>query len=255
MNRLLRELRNSDLLGGSRQTGMIPMASRRQMADIRQLGVGKEDAIIINYLPQMLKELAMKLAGKVRLQLLCFRRREKALRVAAEAIRKARSDRERELQQIFTGSVNPIPDHFVQFNDMIDADLTRAWFTFRNEVLRQLPPQEKPDLATAASLTAMLIAVIERLEGEFDTLIAERSGSLVKHRMDMQMRAVALACAAVLEYYGANLRITELMQRAVNVLLVKCYELGRQLLSGNGLPGTDIEIRTFSGLRVTDENR
>ena len=182
---------------------------------------GARDAVMMNFVPQMLTALAFEQAeGFIGY---CRDHRLSEYKKHNREMRKCIDEYNYELRQSYGKAYAAYQSYYQRLHDKVEVDLFKIWCTFTNEAARQFLRYEHKDIPARLALFKMLLSFVEEFDCQMDKLIESKTKLPCERKRDPYPYLVGVLCLDLVERFDIKMNITEPMALCVRVLANKAH--------------------------------
>lgn len=182
---------------------------------------GDEEAVLMNFIPQMMTGLAMEYVE----QLCDYCGKEKKISTFKKHIRQLRiclREFDKEMRYWFKRAYFTYEHYYARYHAAVEADLFKCWCAFTNESARQFVGYRLKEVPAYLAFTRMLLTFVEDFNRNVDKVIEDKTGIRCNARQSIQSDLASAIIVDMAECFGNKMEITEPMERSIKVLANKC---------------------------------
>lgn len=184
---------------------------------------GAREAVLMNFIPQMLTALALEQAESYIKY--CRDNRLSQYRRHNREMRKCIEEYNYELQKSYGRVWYAYQRYLDRLRQTVKTDLFKCWCTFTNEAARQYVGHSHKDIPARLAFTRMLLTFVEDFDRNMDKVIAERINKPCARRQDPYCFLISVLCMDIAETFGHTMEITDTMMLCVKVLANRCHSV------------------------------
>ncbi len=185
---------------------------------------GTREAVLMNFIPQMLTAIALEQAEDFIKY--CADNKITAYKRHNREMRRCITEYNYELQRSYGRHAwKSYETYLNRFRDMIRIDLFQCWCTYTNEASRQFIGHPHKDIPARVAFVRMLLTFVEDFERNMDKLIGERLQMPCSRKREPYSYLVSVLCMDIAETFGYKMQITENMALCVKVLVNRCRSI------------------------------
>lgn len=189
---------------------------------------GKNEAVEMNFIPQMLTALAMDQAeGFIEY---CKEHRLAEYKRHNRQIRSCIDEYNRELRKSYGPAWEAYQRYLNRLRETVEFDMFKAWCAFTNEASKQYIGMQHKDLPARVTFIRMILTFVEDFDKNIDILIAERLDMPCCRKQDSWSFLISVLCMDIAESFGAKMEITDTMTLCVKVLVNRCRQVVRDII-------------------------
>lgn len=182
---------------------------------------GAREAVLMNFVPQMLTALAFEQAeGFINY---CRDHRLSEYKKHNREMRKCIDEYNFELRKSYGRAYSAYEAYYQRLHDKVEVDLFKIWCTFTNEAARQFLRYEHKDIPARLTLVKMLLTFVEEFDCQMDKLIESKTKLPCERKRDPYPYLVSVLCLDLVERFNCKMDITEQMALCVRVLANKTH--------------------------------
>lgn len=190
---------------------------------------GAREAVLMNFIPQMLTALALnqteKFIGYCRdHRLEVYKRHNRELRRCIDEYNKG-------LEKSYGRAWRTYVAYLAKLRQTVELDLFKCWCTFTNEAARQYVGKVHNEIPARITLVRMLLLFVEDFDKGVDKLIASRTKRLTARIPDPQILLLSALCLDIAETFGQKMEITDNMSLCVKVLANRCHKVAVDIIT------------------------
>lgn len=190
---------------------------------------GAKEAVLMNFIPQMLTALALEQA-KAYIKY-CRDHRLSDYKKHNREMAKCIDEYNRELRQSYGSSWYAYQNYLVRLREAVEIDLFKCWCTFTNEASRQYIGREHKDIPARVCLVRMILTFVEDFDTNMDKVIAERLDSPCHRKQDPFLFLISVLCMDIVETFGHKMEINDTMALCVKILANKCHRVVDEIMA------------------------
>lgn len=189
---------------------------------------GARDAVLMNFVPQMLTALAFEQAeGFIEY---CRDHRLSDFKKHNRQMRKCIDEQRHELRESYGSAYSAYESYYKRLHDEVKLDLFKAWCTFTNEASRQFLKFEHKDIPARLALIKMLLSYVEEFDSRMDKLIESKTNMPCERKREPFPYLVGVLCLDLVEKFKCKMDITEQMALCVRVLATKTHIVVEEIM-------------------------
>lgn len=182
---------------------------------------GAREAVLMNFIPQMLTALALEQAeGFIKY---CRDNRLSEYKRHNREMRKCIEEYNYELRKSYGRSWYVYQKYLERLRKTIDLDLFKCWCTFTNEAARQYVGHPHKEIPARMAFVRMILTFVEDFDKNMDKVIAERINAPCSRKQDPYCFLISVLCMDIAETFGQKMEITDTMVLCVKVLANRCH--------------------------------
>ncbi len=190
---------------------------------------GAKEAVLMNFIPQMLTAIALEEAQKYidycRDNRLCEYKKHN------REMRKCIDEYNFELRQSYGQAWYSYQNYLARLRERVDVDLFKCWCTFTNEAARQYIGCEHKEIPARVCFVRMILTFCEDFDKQMDKVIAERLDAPCHRKQDPYIFLISVLCMDIVETFGHKMEITGMMSLCVNILANRCRQIVDEIMS------------------------
>lgn len=184
---------------------------------------GAREAVMMNFIPQMLTALALEQAeAYIRY---CRDNRLVQYKRHNQQMRKCIDEYNYELRKSYGRVWSAYQNYLCRLRQTVQLDLFQCWCTFTNEASRQYIGQPHKEIPARIAFIRMLLTFVEDFDKNMDKLIAERLDMPCSRKQDPYCFLISVLCMDIAETFGHKMEITDTMALCVKVLANRCHSV------------------------------
>lgn len=181
---------------------------------------GAREAVMMNFIPQMLTALALEQAeGFINY---CRDHRISEFKRHNREMRSCIKEYNNELRASYGESWYAYQNYLERLRKTVEFDLFKCWCTFTNEAARQYIGNPHIEIPARVTLIRMIFTFVEDFDKNIDKVISERINQPCSRKQDPYCFLISVLCMDIAETFGAKMKITDTMALCVKVLANKC---------------------------------
>lgn len=189
---------------------------------------GAREAVMMNFIPQMLTALALEQAeGFIKY---CRENRLKDFKRHNREMRNCINVYNYELRASYGKAWNAYQGYLERLRRAVELDLFKCWCTFTNEAARQYIGNPHKDIPARVTLVRMLLTFVEDFDKNMDKVIAARINKPCSRKQDPYCFLISVLCMDITETFGAKMAISESMILCVKVLVNRCRQVVDEIM-------------------------
>jgi len=190
---------------------------------------GTQEAVEMNFIPQMLTALALEQAEKYIDY--CRDNRLSEYKKHNREMRKCIDEYNRELRQSYGRAWYSYETYRNRLRRTVEVDLFKAWCTFTNEASRQYVGRPHKDIPALVTFTRMILTFVEDFDQNIDKLIAERLDMPCHRRQNPWLFLISVLCLDIAETFSHQMSITDTMTLCVKILVQRCRVVVKDIIA------------------------
>lgn len=184
---------------------------------------GAREAVLMNFVPQMLTALALEQAEEfVRY---CRNNRLSEYKRHNREMRKCIEEYNYELRKSYGQSWYAYQNYLERLRKTVDLDLFKCWCTFTNEAARQYVGHPHKDIPARVAFIRMILVFVEDFDKNMDKVIAERINAPCSRKQDPYCFLISVLCMDIADTFGHQMQITDTMTLCIKVLANRCHSV------------------------------
>lgn len=181
---------------------------------------GAREAVLMNFIPQMLTALALEQAeGFINY---CRDNRLSEYKRHNREMRNCIREYNIELRNSYGSAWYSYQNYLERLRKTVDVDLFKCWCTFTNEASRQYVGHPHKEIPARVALVRMILTFVEDFDKNMDKVIAERINKPCSRKHDPYCFLISVLCMDIAETFGQIMDITDTMALCVKVLANRC---------------------------------
>ena len=181
---------------------------------------GTRDAVLMNFIPQMLTALALEQAESYLKycadnRLREYKRHNRQIRICIE-------EYNRELKSSYGRSWQAYQMYLSRLRSTIEVDLFKCWCTFTNEAARQYVGHPHKEIPARIAFIMLLLKFVETFDKNIDGILTEKLGTPCGRKRDPYIECIAVLCLDIAEVFGQKIQVTDTLALCVKVLANRC---------------------------------
>lgn len=184
---------------------------------------GAREAVLMNFIPQMLSALALEQAEAYINY--CRDNRLGEYKKHNREMRKCIDEYNRELRNSYGQSWYAYQRYLERLRSTVQVDLFKCWCTFTNEAARQYVGYQHKEIPARVAFIRMILTFVEDFDKNMDKVIAERIDAPVNRKQDPYLFLISVLCLDIVETFGHKMQITDNMALCVKVLANRCHTI------------------------------
>lgn len=181
---------------------------------------GAREAVLMNFIPQMLTALALEQAEAFIKY--CRDNRLSEYKRHNREMRKCIDEYNFELRKSYGRAWYSYQNYLDRLRKNVELDLVKCWCTFTNEAARQYVGHPHKEIPARVALVRMILTFVEDFDKNMDKVIAERINKPCCRKQDPYCFLISVLCMDIAESFGQIMKITDTMALCVKVLANKC---------------------------------
>lgn len=189
---------------------------------------GVREAVMMNFIPQMLTALALEQAeGFIEY---CRDNRLSEFKRYNREMRNCINEYNRELRLSYGESWYAYQNYLERLRKAVEFDLFKCWCAFTNEAARQHVGHPHKDIPARVTFIRMILTFVEDFDKNIDKVIAERINEPCSRKQDPYCLLISVMCIDIAETFGAKMEITDTMALCVKVLANRCRQIADEIM-------------------------
>lgn len=184
---------------------------------------GTREAVLMNFIPQMLTALALEQAEAFIHY--CRRNRLSEYNRHNRELRKFIAEYNYELRKSYGRAWYSYQNYLDRLRKRVEVDLLQCWCTFTNEAARQYVGHPHKEIPARIALVRMILTFVEDFDKNMDKVIAKRINKPCCRRQDPFVCLISVLCIDIAESFGHTMKITDAMKICVKVLANRCHDI------------------------------
>lgn len=194
-----------------------PKAKLNAEQCIKMFGI--RDAVMMNFIPQMLSALALEQAEEyIRY---CGKHRLTEYKKHNRQMRNCINEYRTELRNSYGPAYVAYEMYYKRLHDKVAVDLFKIWCTFTNEASRQFMQNNHKDIPARLALIKMLLSFVNEFDKQMDKVIESYTDAQCKHNVSPYLGLIDLLCLDLAEAFNCKMQITDQMVLCLRVLVNK----------------------------------
>lgn len=181
---------------------------------------GAREAVLMNFIPQMLTALALEQAEAYIKY--CRDNRLSEYKRHNREMRKCIDEYNHELRNSYGRAWYSYQNYLERLRQSVELDLFKCWCTFTNEAARQYVGHPHKEIPARVALVRMMLTFVEDFDKNMDKVIAERINKPCSRKQDQYCFLISVLCIDIAESFGHTMKITDTMALCVKVLANRC---------------------------------
>lgn len=182
---------------------------------------GAREAVLMNFIPQMLTALALEQAeGFIKY---CRDNRLCEYKRHNWEMRKCIDEYNYELRTSYGRSWFAYQKYLERLRKTVEFDLFQCWCTFTNEAARQYVGHPHKEIPARVAFVRMILTFVEDFDKNMDKVIAERINAPCSRKQNPYCFLISVLCMDIAETFGQQMQITDTMTLCVKVLANWCH--------------------------------
>lgn len=213
----------------------IPKFSEKKLPPERDLTAeecismfGTQEAVKMNFIPQMLTALALEQAEAYINY--CRDHRLSDYKKHNREMRKCIDEYNRELRQSYGSAWFAYQKYLARLKETVELDLFKAWCTFTNEASKQYVGRPHAEIPARVTFTRMILTFVEDFDKNIDKLVAERLDMPCHRKQNPYIFLISVLCMDIADTFSHKMQLTELMMLCVRILVNKCRQVVREII-------------------------
>lgn len=182
---------------------------------------GAREAVLMNFIPQMLTALALEQAEAFIKY--CRDNRLSEYKRHNREMRKCIDEYNFELRKSYGRSWRAYQKYLERLRQTVELDLFKCWCTFTNEAARQYVGHPHKEIPARVALVRMILTFVEDFDKNMDKVIADRINKPCCRKQDPYCFLISVLCMDIAETFGHKMEITDTMALCVKVLANRCH--------------------------------
>lgn len=184
---------------------------------------GAKEAVLMNFIPQMLTALALEQAeGLIKY---CRDNRLSEYKRHNREMRKCIDEYNYELRKSYGRAWHAYQNYLERLRKSVELDLFKCWCTFTNEAARQYIGHPHMEIPARVTLVRMILTFVEDFDKNMDKVIAERINKPCCRKQDPYCFLISVLCIDIAESFGHTMKITDTMALCVKILANRCRSI------------------------------
>lgn len=184
---------------------------------------GAREAVLMNFIPQMLTALALEQAEAYIKY--CRDNRLSEYKRHNREMRKCIDEYNFELRKSYCRSWSAYQMYLERLRQTVELDLFKCWCTFTNEAARQYVGHPHTEIPARVALVRMILTFVEDFDKNMDKVIADRINKPCCRKQGPYCFLVSVLCMDIVETFGHKMEITDAMTLCVKVLANRCHSV------------------------------
>ena len=184
---------------------------------------GAREAVLMNFIPQMLTAIALEQAEAFIKY--CRDNRLSEYKKHNREMRKCIDEYNFELRKSYGRAWYSYQNYLERLRKTIELDLFKCWCTFTNEAARQYVGHPHKEIPARVALVRMILTFVEDFDKDIDKVITERINKPCSRRQDPFVFLISVLCIDIAESFGHTMKITDTMALCVKVLANRCHSI------------------------------
>lgn len=184
---------------------------------------GAREAVLMNFIPQMLTALALEQVEAFIKY--CRDNRLSEYKRHNREMRKCIDEYNYELRKSYGSSWYAYHGYLERLRNTVDTDLFKCWCTFTNEAARQYVGHTHKEIPARVAFVRMILTFVEDFDKNMDKVIAERINKPCSRKQDPYCFLISVLCMDIAETFGHKMDITDTMALCVKVLANRCHSV------------------------------
>lgn len=181
---------------------------------------GAKEAVLMNFIPQMLTALALEQAeGFIKY---CRDNRLSEYKRHNREMRRCIDEYNFELRKSYGPAWYSYQNYLERLRKTVEVDLFKCWCTFTNEAARQYVGHPHKEIPARVAFVRMILTFVEDFDKNMDKVIAERINKPCSRKQDPFCFLISVLCMDIAESFGQTMKITDTMALCVKVLANRC---------------------------------
>lgn len=190
---------------------------------------GAREAVMMNFIPQMLTALAFdQLKAMI---MYCRKHRLDEYKRHNRQLRNCIEEYDSELRASYGRAWYTYQSYLARLRDDVLLDLFKCWCTFTNEASRQYVGRPHKEIAARVTLARMLMTYVEDFDIRMDKIISARIKNTCNRRQNPYSVLISVLCIDIAETFGHKMKITDTMSLCVRVLANRCRILADSIMA------------------------
>ena len=184
---------------------------------------GAREAVLMNFIPQMLTALALEQAEAFIKY--CRDNRLSEYKRHNREMRKCIDEYNFELRKSYGRAWYSYQNYLERLRNSVELDLFKCWCTFTNEAAQQYVGHPHKEIPARVALVRMILTFVEDFDKNMDKVIAKRINKTCSRRQDPFVFLISVLCIDIAESFGYTMKITDTMALCVKVLANRCHSI------------------------------
>ena len=190
---------------------------------------GAREAVLMNFIPQMLTALALEQAEAFIKY--CRDNRLSEYKRHNREMRKCIDEYNHELRKSYGRAWYSYQNYLERLRKSVELDLFKCWCTFTNEAARQYVGHPHKEIPARVALVRMILTFVEDFDKNMDKVIAERINKPCSRKQDPYCFLIYVLCMDIAETFGYKMKLTDTMIRCIKVLANRCYSVADAIIA------------------------
>lgn len=214
----------------------IPKISEKKLPPERDLTAdecismfGTQEAIEMNFIPQMLTAVALEQAETYINY--CRDHRLSDYKKHNREMRKCIDEYNRELRQSYGSAWCAYQKYLARLKETVETDLFKAWCAFTNEASKQYVGRPHAEIPARVTFTRMILTFVEDFDKNIDKLVAERLDMPCHRKQNPWIFLISVLCIDIAETFSHKMQLTEMMMLCVRILVNRCRQVVKEIIT------------------------
>lgn len=190
---------------------------------------GAREAVLMNFIPQMLTALALEQAEEFINY--CRDNRLSEYKRHTREMRKCINEYNYELRKSYGKAWFAYERYLAKLRETVAIDLFKCWCTFTNEAAHQYIGHSHKDVPARVALIRMLLTFVEDFDKNVDKVIAARINAPCHRKQDPYCVLISALLIDIAETFGQKMKIEDTMTLCVKVLANKCHRVVDEIMA------------------------
>ena len=190
---------------------------------------GARDAVLMNFIPQMLTAIALEQVGKFIKY--CRDHRLSEYKRHNRQLRKCIEEYNYELRKSYKSAWYAYQSYYERLRNAIEVDLFKCWCTFTNEASHQYIGRQHKDIPARVAFIRMILDYVETFDKKMDKVISNRLNSPCTRKQDPYCLLISVLCIDIADTFGHTMQITDCMTICVDVLANRCRQVVDEIMA------------------------
>lgn len=184
---------------------------------------GAREAVLMNFIPQMLTALALEQAEAFIDY--CRHHRLSEYKRHNQQMQKCIFEYNYGLHKSYNQAWQAYQNYYARLHESVSGDLFRCWCAFTNEASRQYIGHPHKEIPARLAFVKMLLDFVEKFDKETDKIIARRINKPCRRIQDPFITLITILCVDMADVFGQSLEITQNMSMCVKILANRCRKV------------------------------
>jgi len=204
---------------------------------------GAREAVLMNFIPQMLTAIALEQAeGFIKY---CRDNRLSEYKRHNREMRKCIDEYNYGLRKSYGRSWYAYQNYLERLRKTIEFDLFQSWCTFTNEAARQYVGHPHKEIPARVAFVRMMLTFVEDFDKNMDKVIAERINAPCSRKQDPYCFLISVICMDIAETFGQQMKITDNMTLCVKVLANRCHSVVDAIMAEEDTVANQKDVTLF----------